>query len=105
MGFPLDLVSTSLRIDWIKQRFDPVNVVYMGDGIFDCLVMQSVGYSISPSNADENAKRYANYVTHRAGAERAVSEACIHLMDKFFGGFLPNLSNPGKLQSLVGWAV
>lgn len=103
MGFSLDLVSTSLRIEWIREKFDPSQVAYMGDGIFDFLVMQSVAYSIAPANADENAKRYANYVTKRAGSERAVSEASIHLMDKFYGGFLSSLSDQTDLQSLVGW--
>jgi 3-deoxy-D-manno-octulosonate 8-phosphate phosphatase (KDO 8-P phosphatase) len=105
MGFTLSLVSTFLRIEWIQERFNPAQVVYMGDGIFDFLVMQSVAYSIAPANADQNAKRYANYVTRRSGAERAVSEASIHLMDKFYGGFLSGLNKNTDVQSLVGWTV
>lgn len=33
MGFSLDLVSTIRRIDWIVERYDPTQVVYVGDGI------------------------------------------------------------------------
>mgnify|MGYP003319246668 CR=1 FL=1 len=40
------------RIDWIKSRYDPDQVVYMGDGIFDHYVMKDVAYAIAPSNAD-----------------------------------------------------
>ena len=40
MNFPLDLVSTIRRIDWIRDRYDPKDVIYMGDGIFDHYVMK-----------------------------------------------------------------
>jgi len=90
MFFELDLVSTTNRIDWIKERYNPENVIYMGDGIFDHYVMKEVGYSIAPSNADKNAKAYASYVTERAGGDRAVAEACLHIMHKFFKPYDPN---------------
>src|SRR5438874_2047289 len=44
MKFPLELVSTVQRAKWIKERFDPRDVVYMGDGIFDAYVFPHVGY-------------------------------------------------------------
>ena len=84
MNFPLELVSTIKRIDWIKQRFNPKEVIYMGDGIFDHYVMEQVGYSIAPANADELAKKSANYVTKRSGGDRAVAEAALHVLEKFF---------------------
>jgi len=94
MNFPLELVSTIRRIDWIRERYDPMNVIYMGDGIFDHYVMKEVGYSIAPANSDLNAKKYADYVTGRSGGDRAVAEACMHIMDKFFDPY-----NPMKLPS------
>lgn len=84
MHFSLELVSTIRRIDWIKERFNPEEVVYMGDGIFDHYVMKEVGYSISTADGDSHAKKHADYVTERVGGHRAVAEACLHLMDKFF---------------------
>ena len=85
MGFELHLVSTIKRIEWIKERYNPKEIIYMGDGIFDSLVMRFVGYSIAPQNADEYAKRYADFVTKRSGGDRAVAEACIHILKKFYG--------------------
>ena len=70
MHFKLELVSTIKRIDWIKERYDPKEVIYMGDGIFDHYVMKEVGYSISTCDADEHAKRYSDYVTKRIGGNR-----------------------------------
>ena len=84
MGFPLELVSTIRRIDWIKKQYDPQSVIYIGDGIFDHYVMREVGYSIAPANADTLAKQHANYVTTRSGGDRAVAEACLHILEKFF---------------------
>lgn len=94
MKFPLDLVSTIRRIDWIKERYDPKSVIYMGDGIFDHYVMKEVGYSVAPANADPLAKQHADFVTERSGGDRAVAEACLHIMAKFFEPF-----DPQKLPS------
>lgn len=84
MGYPLELVSTTQRIEWIEERYDPKKVVFMGDGIFDHYVMKRVGYSIAPANADAFTKSSADYITSRRGGDRAVSEACLHLLAKFF---------------------
>ena len=51
MGYPLSLASTFQRLDWIKERFNPMETIYMGDGIYDPLVFKGVGYSIAPANA------------------------------------------------------
>ena len=83
MGYSLDLVSTIKRIDWIKNKFKLEEVIYMGDGIFDHYVMKAVRYSIAPSNADFIAKKYAKYITKRSGGDRAVAEACLHILEKF----------------------
>ena len=105
MKYPLDLVSTIRRIDWIRERHDPAEVIYMGDGIFDHYVMKEVGYSIAPANADSNAKAHADFVTKRSGGDRAVAEACLHILEKFFDPFDPEKlpSNQGKMSG--EWAV
>ena len=84
MKYKLNLVSTIKRIEWIKERYDPKETIYMGDGIFDHYVMKEVGYSISTHDGDEHARKYADYVTERSGGHRAVAEACLHIMEKFF---------------------
>ncbi len=93
MHYPIHLVSTTERIDWIKQYYNPQEVIYMGDGIFDCTVMKEVGYSIATSDSDENAKHFANYITKRIGGHRAVAEACLHIMGKFFVPYNPLKDN------------
>ena len=90
MKFPLDLVSTIHRIDWITERFDPNKVIYMGDGIFDHYVMKKVAYAIAPANADRLARKSAHFVTERSGGDRAVAEACLHILEKFFTPYSSN---------------
>ena len=89
MHFELDLVSTIRRLDWITERYTLDEVIYMGDGIFDHYVMKHVGYAIAPSNADSNAKAFADKVTQRSGGDRAVAEAALHILEAFFTPYSP----------------
>ena len=105
MGYTLDLVSTVKRIDWIRDRYQVQNVIYMGDGIFDHYVMREVGYAIAPSNADKLAKQHAHYVTERSGGNRAVAEACLHIMNKFFTAYDPRVLPSGQHKLSGEWSV
>lgn len=105
MKYPLDLVSTIRRVEWIRERYSLNNVIYMGDGIFDHYVMREVAYAIAPANADVLAKKHAHFVTERRGGDRAVAEACLHIMEKFFIGYDPS-SLPDAQTKLSGeWTV
>lgn len=105
MGFELDLVSTIKRVEWVAERYSLDEVIYMGDGIFDHYVMKEVGYGIAPSNADKNAKAFSSYVTERMGGERAVAEAALHILEKFFEPFDPSYL-PTKQMKISGeWTV
>lgn len=105
MKYPLDLVSTIRRIDWIREHHDPAKVIYMGDGLFDHYVMREVGYSIAPANADPNAKLHADFITQRSGGDRAVAEACLHILEKFFDPYDPERL-PGNHGKMAGeWTV
>ncbi len=105
MHMQLDLVSTIKRIEWIKEYYNPQEVIYMGDGIFDHYVMQEVGYSISVANGDTNAKKYADYVTDRTGGHRAVAEACLHILEKFFVPYDSTRLPQDNINSQRDWTV
>lgn len=81
MGYPISLVSTFERIDWIAEKYNLDETIYMGDGIYDTLVFDRVGYSIAPANAFFNTKINASYVTNAKGGEGAVAEACVHIFE------------------------
>lgn len=87
MGYPLDLVSVTHRIDWIRERYSPAGVIFMGDGLFDGHVLTQVGYGIAPANAGEPTRHCADFVTSRSGGDRAVAEACLHILETFFTPF------------------
>ena len=61
----------------------------MEDVIFDCIVMKNVGYFISTFDSDEFAKQASSYITKRIGGHRAVSEACINILEKFCEQYNP----------------
>ena len=84
MKYPLNLVKTLDRVEWMKNKTSLNKIIYMGDSIFDHLIFSKVGYSIAPANADPLAKKYANFVTKRNSGERAVAEACLHILKNFF---------------------
>lgn len=105
MHFKLELVSTIKRIEWIKERYNPDETIYMGDGIFDHYVMKEVGYSIATGDADPHAKKYADYICERAGGKRAVAEACLHLMDKFFVPYDESILPKGNINYARDWTV
>ena len=84
MGLSLELVPAQNRVEWLANRFDLTKAIYMGDGIFDSLIFTKVMYSIAPQNAFIFTKEYADYVTKSNGSERAVAEACLHILTKFF---------------------
>jgi 3-deoxy-D-manno-octulosonate 8-phosphate phosphatase (KDO 8-P phosphatase) len=83
IGIPLHLVSAHDRCAWIRERWDESTVVYMGDSYLDVPVFQAVGYAIAPANAAKVALSAASFVTERQGADRAVAEACQHILEMF----------------------
>lgn len=89
MKFPLELVSTIRRLDWIRAQVDPAAAIYMGDGIFDHYVFADIGYSICPGDGFYLAQERANFVTRSPGGQRAVAEACLHIMERFFDPYDP----------------
>jgi len=105
MKFKLDLVSTIQRVEWIQEHWPLENVIYMGDGIFDHYVFKKVGYAIAPKNADSYTKKNAHFITQRKGGQRAVAEACLHILETFFDPYNPNSSPSGSLKLSGEWGV
>ena len=105
MKFPLELVSTVKRVEWIKSKYDSAKVVYMGDGIFDHYVFRAVAYGIAPADADVNAIKHSDYVTKRNGGDRAVAEACLHLLETFFTPYDPLEELKSEVPLSGQWGV
>ena len=104
MDFKISLVSTTQRSLCIQDNFEYLNsVIYIGDGIFDHYVFKSVGYCIATSNALPHVKKRADYVTTRKGAEGAMAEAALHILDKFFVAYDPDKSFPKDIKYSGTW--
>jgi 3-deoxy-D-manno-octulosonate 8-phosphate phosphatase (KDO 8-P phosphatase) len=85
MGLKLDLVSEPERLDWFLNNTNPETTIYIGDGIYDSIIFENVMYGIAPQNATSIAKAKANFVTESKSGEGAVLDACLHILEKFFG--------------------
>ena len=84
MGIDIELVSAPERVLWVAEKYDLLKTIYMGDGVLDYLVFEKVFYSIAPANALSTTKKRARFVTQNSGGNRAVAEACMHILKKFF---------------------
>jgi len=70
------------RWDWIENQYKGKQIAFMGDGCYDYLSLKRT-YGITTCDALPYVKNCAKYVTQRPGGNRAVAEACLHLLDKF----------------------
>lgn len=84
MHLPLKLLDPSQKIEWMKTLFPLNQIIYMGDSFLDVPIFKQVGYAIAPNNAHHLAKKAADYVTKQNGGERAVTQACLYILRKFF---------------------
>lgn len=91
MDIDIQLVSATERALWLAGKFNLQKTIYMGDGVLDHLVFKKVFYSIAPANALSTTKKRASFVTENSGGNRAVAEACLHILKKFFSAKDHNL--------------
>ena len=82
MKFKLSYVTEQERLQWVLNKGDPAETVFMGDGPYDAKVLKSVGLGIAPSQSWDNVIQLADYVTKRPGGDGAVMEACLFLLQQ-----------------------
>ena len=93
MNYKINLVKNEKRFSWINKNYDLKKTIYMADGIFDWIIMKECAYSISCNNSNELTKKYSDFTTKSNSGDRAVSEACLHLIKKFY--------YKGKIEDLI----
>ena len=84
-GDKIGFKISNKRTSWLQNTFGLENCIYMGDGIFDHLVMKKVLYSIAPNGCLDHVSKTANFKTKNYPGNRAVAEAVIHILKHFFG--------------------
>lgn len=85
MKLKLELVGENERLEWLKNNFNLEESVFMGDSMHDAEIFPLMGYSIAPASAFYLACEKASFVTRHKAGEGAVGEACLHIIEKFFG--------------------
>ena len=82
MKFPCTMVKEKDRLDFVLNKGNPEETIFMGDGPFDAKIFPHVGLSFAPAQAWRTARERATHVTEREGGKGAVMDACIIIMDK-----------------------
>ena len=82
MKFPCTMVKEKDRLDFVLNKGNPEETIFMGDGPFDSKIFPHVGLSFAPAQAWRTAISNATYVTPREGGKGAVMDACVYIMDK-----------------------
>ena len=82
MKFHCTMVKEKDRLDFVLNKGNPEETIFMGDGPFDAKIFPHVGLSIAPAQAWRTAISNATYVTPREGGKGAVMDACVYIMDK-----------------------
>ena len=82
MKFPCTMVKEKDRLDFVLNKGNPEETIFMGDGPYDAKIFPHVGLSIAPAQAWRTAISKATYVTPREGGNGAVMDACVYIMDK-----------------------
>lgn len=59
-----------------KFRVKPEEVCFIGDDLIDIPVLKRVGLAVAVSNAMEEVKQHAHFVTQKAGGRGGVRELC-----------------------------
>ena len=78
-----------------EYGFSSEEVCYLGDDLVDIQVLKIVGFPVAVSNAFDEVKKYAAYITQRKGGEGALREVielivksrgCWEKVLSYFGG-------------------
>lgn len=92
MGFQLQYVPGGRkRLDWIKERYDPAKVIYIGDGLKDWIVFEGVEFAICTADALEMTQDAADCVLFNDGGHRAVAEAVDVIGRRYLDTPLPRM--------------
>lgn len=83
LGLDLELVPSSERLKWIRQRYQPHEIAYMGDSFTDAGILRAVGLGIAPANSSQIAIDAADHVTSKSGGYGAVAEACFWISNLY----------------------
>ncbi len=61
------------------------NIAYIGDDVNDMGIMEKIGLSISPKDANLEVRKIVNHVTKSKGGEGVLREVCDLIISKKFG--------------------
>jgi len=66
----------------LKERLNlsDEEIAYIGDDVVDIPILKRVGFAVAVSDAHEDVKRFAHYITNAAGGRGAVREVAEYII-------------------------
>lgn len=85
MNMDLHLVKNGAkeRWEWIKNKYPDKKIIFMGDSLSDCYSLKNAFIGITVVDALPQVKAYADIISTRRGADRAVAEIILQLNKEF----------------------
>ena len=80
MDIPCFLVPAEIRYQWISEKFNITDTIFVGDGYFDIECIEKVALGIAPQNAPHIVKQAADFVTESHGGNGVILEIALELM-------------------------
>jgi 3-deoxy-D-manno-octulosonate 8-phosphate phosphatase (KDO 8-P phosphatase) len=65
-----------------EVRLTSEQTAYVGDDLMDIPVVRRAGFGVAVSNATDELKQQADFITERKGGDGAVAEVIEHLLKK-----------------------
>lgn len=84
MHFKLQLVKEEDRLSYIEKNFGLKNIIYIGDGLYDSIILKKAKLGICPLNGRPEAIKACDFVTKSKSGEGAVLDACLFIFKKYF---------------------
>ena len=104
LGIELLYQGITNKLETLHELLDKLGISadeagFMGDDIIDLQVMAACGFSATPADGHDLAKRYARFTSGKAGGKGAVREVCEFILDaqgKLDDALAPYLPVSGK---------
>jgi 3-deoxy-D-manno-octulosonate 8-phosphate phosphatase (KDO 8-P phosphatase) len=80
MGVECFLVPAAIRFEWLSEKFDVDETIFVGDGYFDIECIKNASFGVAPQNAPSIVKQAADLVTEAHGGNGVILEIALKVM-------------------------
>ena len=76
MSIDIYHVPENVRLNWVSERVNLSETIFVGDGYHDISLLSKCGFGISPINSPNIVKEHADYITENHGGNGVILGVC-----------------------------